>query len=152
MAATLRILCAALGAIALAIAMSMLLQGPEATLSTGKQAYHALSGTASIPGPIWSADMDSELRFYAAIWGSYGVLLLLVAKNLERRLHWIPWLATVFFFGGVGRVISIFSIGPPHPFIIILTVIELAMPLFFWACWARLRISRHRHSPQGHVR
>lgn len=129
----------ALGAAAIAIALSIMVQGPAATLAGGKAVYDALAGQAAAPSPIWAAEMDSELRFYAALWGAYGILLILAARNLPARLHWVPGLAGVFFAGGIGRVISLAVVGAPHPFLIILMILELASPLLLLLCWFRLR-------------
>src|SRR6267142_3049818 len=73
----------------------------------------------------WPPTMDSELRFYAALWGAYGFILIAVARNLRAMLHYVPLLAATFFVGGAGRALSYFQVGPPHPFFVLLMVIEL---------------------------
>ena len=75
------------------------------------------------------------MRFYAAIWGAYGVALVVVARNLARRLDMVPWLAAPFFLGGVGRVLSWAQVGTPHPFFQLLMAIELALPPLFVGLW-----------------
>jgi len=72
--------------------------------------------------------VDGELRFYAAILGAYGILLLLVARDFATRMHWIPWVAATFFVGGVGRALSWVSAGTPHPFFLALMTVELLIP------------------------
>ncbi len=137
----LRILLAGLGAAAVAIALSILFVGPEATLAGGKQAYEDLMGMHPQPSPEWAADMDSELRFYAALWGAYGILLLAAAQNLVARLHWVPWLAGVFLVGGLGRLASYITVGEPHPFLVLLMSIELLVPPILVVLWSRLRVA-----------
>jgi hypothetical protein len=83
--------------------------------------------SAPLSGP-WPPTMDSELRFYAALWGAYGFVLLAVASDLTSRAHLVPWLAAVVFAGGLGRVVSYLSLGPPHPFFMLLMAIELLLP------------------------
>jgi len=83
--------------------------------------------------------MDSELRFYVALWGAYGFILIAVARNLRAMLHYVPLLAATFFVGGAGRALSYFQVGPPHPFFVFLMVIELVLPIIFLMLWFRVR-------------
>jgi Domain of unknown function (DUF4345) len=53
---------------------------------------------------------DSELRFYAVLWGAYGVPLVMAAANIAAHLDLIPWLAAAFFAGGIGR--AFFGLRP----------------------------------------
>jgi hypothetical protein len=94
--AILRFLLAALGVSAVLIAASILLLGAGATAAAGEQAFDALSGWRGPPSPPWPATMDNELRFYAALWGGYGVLLLLAARDFAARSGQVPWLAAAF--------------------------------------------------------
>ncbi len=139
MLAPLRILLALLGAAAIAIAASILFLGAEATAWTAERTFSALTGW---PGPLsshWPPTMDSELRFYAALWGAYGVLLLMTARDMRRLGHLVPWLAAVFFVGGLGRLLSRLSEGPPHPFFTLLMGIELALPPILVLLWLGAR-------------
>lgn len=130
---TLRILLALLGLSAVAICLSILLTGAAATANLAE----SLFGGAS--GDLWPATMDSELRFYAPFWGSYGILLILAALSPARRSGWIPWLAAVFFMGGVGRLISLFAVGWPHPAFVVLMAIELVLPPVLIWLWLGVR-------------
>jgi hypothetical protein len=85
--------------------------------------------------PPWPPTMDSELRFYAPFWGTYGFLVIAVARDLKRLGRWVPWLALVFFLGGVGRAISIAAVGAPHPVFVVLMAIELLLPPILVALW-----------------
>ena len=80
--------------------------------------------------------MDNELRFYAALWGAYGVVLLLAARDYTGWAVRVPWLAAVFFVGGAGRAFSWLMIGAPHPFFLLLTI-ELALPPLLVLLWWR---------------
>jgi hypothetical protein len=79
--------------------------------------------------------MDSELRFYAALWGAYGILALISSLQFAARRGWVPWLALAFFAGGLGRAISIAQTGAPHPAFILLMAIELVLPPIMLALW-----------------
>jgi hypothetical protein len=87
----------------------------------------------------WPPTTDSELRFYAALWGAYGFILIAVARDLRAMLHYVPLLAATFFVGGAGRALSYFQVGPPHPFFVFLMVIELVLPIIFLMLWFRVR-------------
>jgi hypothetical protein len=142
MKATLRLLLAVLGASAVLIALSILFTGAEATARFGERSFEALAGPSPAPSAEWAPTMDSELRFYAALWGAYGLLLLLTARDYEGRASWVPWLATVFFAGGVGRVLSWVSVGAPHPFFLMLMATELIVPPVLIALWFGARRRR----------
>jgi hypothetical protein len=135
MLTALRICLAILGAAAVAIAASILFLGAEATAWSAERAFSALTGWTGPLSSHWPPTMDSELRFYAALWGAYGIVLLMTARDMRRLGHRIPWLAAVFFAGGVGRLLSRLSEGPPHPFFTLLMAIELAMPPILVLLW-----------------
>jgi hypothetical protein len=137
----LRICLAALGASAVAIALSILLLGAWATASMAESVFDAVSGWRGPPSGPWPATMDSELRFYAALWGAYGALLLRAAWSGPRALSQTPWLAAVFFAGGVGRLLSRLSVGAPHPFFTLLMLIELSLPALMVLLWLGARTS-----------
>jgi hypothetical protein len=141
MRATLRLLLAILGVSAVLIALSILLTGAAATADLGERVFDVLAHRHDPPSPPWPPTMDNELRFYAALWGAYGLVLLLVARDLATRSAWVPWLAAVFFAGGVGRTLSWASIGAPHPFFLMLMAVELALPPVLIGLWLALRRS-----------
>jgi hypothetical protein len=136
---TLRILLMGLGLSALMIALSIFLLGAGATAAAGEQVFEAATGWRGAASPPWPPTMDSELRFYAALWGAYGVLMLMAARDLDARSGWVPWLAGVFFAGGVGRALSWGMIGAPHPFFLALMAIELILPPILMLLWLRLK-------------
>jgi hypothetical protein len=124
-----------LGVSAVAIALSILVLGAEATATMGERVFGALAGGGGPAGERWPATMDSELRFYAALWGAYGILVLRAAWKLPQALGQVPWLLGVFFAGGVGRLLSRLSIGAPHPFFTALMVVELVLPVVMVGLW-----------------
>ena len=110
----LRVLLAVLGVSAVLIALSILTLGAGATAAAGERVFDALSGWRGPDSPPWPPTMDNELRFYAALWGAYGVVLLLAARDYTGWAGRVPWLAAVFFVGGAGRAFSWLMIGAPH--------------------------------------
>jgi hypothetical protein len=136
---TLQFLLIALGASAAAIAASIWAVGAQTTADVTERLYSAATGWRGTP-EAWPATIDSELRFYAALWGAYGLVLVAVGQSLPRRLGWVPGLAAVFFAGGVGRALSMVQVGAPHPVFVVLMAIELALPpaavLLWWRCHA----------------
>ena len=101
---------------------------------------HIVLGPASIPGSIpVNATMDSEDRFYATLFGAFGVTLLWCIKDIERKSQVIYFLMAIFFAGGLARLISIAAVGLPNDFFVTMTALELLLPLLF--AWMQSRIS-----------
>jgi len=139
MLSTLRVLIAVLGFSAVVIALSIFVLGAAQTAWAGEQVYDLLTGWRGPFSPAWPASMDNELRFYSALWGAYGLLLLATARDMARWDRAIPWLAGVFFLGGVGRMVSALQVGPPHPFFLMLAGVELMLPPVLIGLWLALK-------------
>lgn len=135
----LRLILGLLGAAATAIAGSIMLLGAEATAAMAEHAYQIITAYDGPASGHWPPIMDSELRFYAALWGAYGIVLITTALDLTRSLNRVPWLAVVFFAGGVGRAISYVQLGAPHPFFVLLMASELLLPVLILFLWLRVR-------------
>ena len=136
---TLRILLAALGLAAVSICLSVVALGPSATADFTEAGFNSVTRTNHPLTGAWPATMDGELRFYAPFWGVYGLALLAAARDPIRRLSWVPWLSALFFAGGVGRGVSLLTVGPPHPVFTLLMAIELLLPMVFLALWRAAR-------------
>lgn len=139
MIVTLRFLLALLGVSAVAIAASIVLTGAQYTAWTAEKIFAALTGWQGPLSEPWPPTMDNELRFYAVLWGAYGVVAIWVARDLDARRALVPVLAGIFFLGGIGRLLSILAVGSPHPFFILLMWIELLMPVAMVLLWWRLQ-------------
>jgi hypothetical protein len=81
MVLTLRSLLAALGLAAVCICLSILLYGPANTANSFEALFNALTGLNYPVTGAWPPTMDSELRFYAPLWGAYGFILIAVAPK-----------------------------------------------------------------------
>jgi hypothetical protein len=144
----LRLFLVVLGTSAIAIALSIFVLGAEATASMAEAVFVAVSGWRGPPSERWPPTMDSELRFYAALWGAYGVVVLRTAWGLPRTLSRTPWIAAVFFAGGVGRSLSRVGVGAPHPFFTLLMIIELTLPVLLILLWLGARHARQHGLPR----
>jgi Domain of unknown function (DUF4345) len=108
---------------------------------------HIALGPASIPGsmPV-NATMDSEDRFYAAIFLGFGIAVLWCARDIERRARFIRFLVALFFLGGCARVVSMVFVGPPNLLFQSLTALELLLPPLVWFLLARIERSESRQA------
>jgi hypothetical protein len=136
----LRGLLIALGLSAIAIALLVFSLGIGA-VTLVERTYDTLLGRISLPPDRISPTLDSELRFYAPFWLTYGLLLLWVSREMVDRLKFVPALSLLFFAGGIGRVISAITVGLPHPSFVLLMSIELVLPPMFILLYWRLRPS-----------
>jgi hypothetical protein len=73
--------------------------------------------------------MDSEDRFYAVFFLAYGLGLLWCTRDVERKSGLVYFLAATFFAGGLARLVSIARVGAPHAFFIVMTALELGVPI-----------------------
>lgn len=87
---------------------------------------------------LGSAGLDSQNRFYGAAFMLYGVLLLLIAKDLERYGPILRALLWVFWFAGAARAISVALFGWPPPLVGVLFAVELVVPPLLLVWHARL--------------
>ena len=81
-----------------------------------------------------SSLLDSNLRFFAGSWLGLGLALLWVVPSIERRgtVFRVVWGAV--FLGGVGRLLSMASLGAPPAAFIGFTILEIVgAPAFvYW--------------------
>jgi hypothetical protein len=109
-------------------------------------AFHFLLGTASVPGEgTAGATVDSRERFYGAIFLGYGIAWIWAARQSPISSTLVRWLAGIFLLGGIGRVVSLVVHGNPQWFQTALTVLELGLPLLFFAL-----ASADEHAVAGH--
>jgi|CXWL01.1.fsa_nt_gi hypothetical protein len=125
----LRIAFSILGSAALIIGGLIFLIGPAVTGEIFATMLRLLMPGAPPSVGLSGADVDSEMRFYAVLWMAYGGAALWVSRALPERMHLLRLMLVIFLLGGVGRVISFFAAGVPHPLFIVLMWIEIVLPI-----------------------
>jgi peptidoglycan/LPS O-acetylase OafA/YrhL len=89
-----------------------------------------LLGPTVLPGAgAVSATIDSEMRFQAVFFLAYGTAILWFGRRWRDNVREICALLAIFFIGGIARLISLIAAGPPDPFFVAMTSIELLFPL-----------------------
>lgn len=102
---------------------------------------HIALGPSAIPGSVpVNATMDSEDRFYATLFAAYGAAVLWCVPGIARKHDYIRLLALVFFIGGLARLVSMLAVGLPNNFFVLMTGLELALPLLM--VWMLSKIPR----------
>ncbi|KZY35349.1 hypothetical protein A3752_19740 [Oleiphilus sp. HI0081] len=94
-------------------------------------------GASAIPGSTGGAEatVDNELRFFSVFWLAYGAFCFWVAQNIQAQYKFIPSIALVFFIGGLGRLISILSVGPPASVLIPAMILEFVIPIAIYGIY-----------------
>lgn len=82
--------------------------------------------------------LNSQMRFYGAIWFGFGLLLCVCLSNIKIYSSLLRGSLAIVFLGGVGRIASLVQFGFPTEalsmaFVIAVTAIEIiGMPLLLW--------------------
>jgi len=124
-----RILLTLLGIAAIAIGMMVFSIGPHATASLFSEAYAIGLGNAEYSGGLDNINTDSEMRFYSVFWAAFGGILLWLLTDMHRYAKLIFAALGLFFFGGVGRVLSFAQLGAPDQLFVVLMFVEIAGPI-----------------------
>lgn len=94
---------------------------------------HILLGQQVIPGSVpTNATMDSEDRFYSALFLGFGAALIWTSRNLATRRGELNALLATFWLGGIARLFSWAAMGPPNKLFILLGAVELTLPILLW--------------------
>jgi len=97
------------------------------------------TGARSIVGqPRADPAIESELRFYAAFYFAYGLLLLRIAPAADRDAGAVRAAAAALFLGGLARAGAWRAAGRPNALQRLLLVVELGGPPVIVAWQARL--------------
>ncbi len=98
-----------------------------------------LLGASVPPSTVADPTLDSQNRFYGVAFALYGVVLFICAGDLQRFAPVFKAALTVFFLGGVARLVSWAIYGPPSALVIALGLVELVAPVVLWAWFSRVR-------------
>jgi len=102
-------------------------------------------GADSVPSPgDPSANLESELRFYAVWWIGAGVFLIWLAPRVAERTLEVRVFAGLLFLAGVSRLLAALDTDWPSTGQLILMGLELVLPLVLVAWQARVARSPTR--------
>jgi hypothetical protein len=122
--------------IILLAAVVPLLTGPL-DLALGAQAPQLIGARLSahdLRDPL----LNSQIRYFGAIWFGVGVLVMMCLSDLKRHSLLLRVTLGVVFLGGLGRTASLAQFGlPTNPigaaFVTVTTLIEIVgVPLLLW--------------------
>lgn len=89
--------------------------------------------------------LDTNLRFYSGLWLGVGVAILATVRRFENHLAMYRLIWAMIFVGGVGRMMSLLTIGtPPFP-IVGLMILELWGAPFLAYCQMRMSLVQADH-------
>lgn len=85
-----------------------------------------------------TASIDSQHRFYTALFLPYGAALVWVSRDVPNRVWALNVVLGALALGGVARIASLVAAGWPHPFFVGLGVAELLIPPVVYASAASI--------------
>ena len=103
-----------------------------------------MGGDGVLHGGHVSANIDTEMRFFAAWYVGGGLFTVRAARRLETEGTTIRIICAVWFLAACGRALSIVTKGAPDALFIVLMVVEFAIPLVVLPWHAA--VSRHNAS------
>ena len=100
-------------------------------------------GARSLPGQRnANPSVESELRFYAAFYIAYGLVVLRIAPRADRETTAVRSIAAALFLAGLARVAGWRGVGAPHELQRGLLAIELTAPPLIVIWQSRLAVRR----------
>jgi hypothetical protein len=106
-------------------------------LMLGLQAQ-GLIGAQLSPEGFRDPLLNSQIRYFGAIWFGFGVLLFVCLSDITKYSSLLRGLLCIVFLGGLGRVASLFQFGLPQSaqgaaFVVAVTGIEIVgIPILLW--------------------
>jgi hypothetical protein len=99
-------------------------------------------GTQLTAEALADPSLNSQLRFFGAIWLGFGVLLWHASSDLKAHATGFRLLCAALILSGIGRLISLLQLGvPAAPFVAAMGVELVVMPAVLWWHWYLLRQS-----------
>lgn len=98
-----------------------------------------VGGVRGEPGMTGDATVDSHVRFMGPVFAGYGLAWLDTAAAREPDLERMRLLAALMALGGIGRLVTRATVGPPHRFHDLLLAVELGAPVVVEALGRRER-------------
>lgn len=122
------------------LALIPILTGPL-DLALGLQAPRAL-GMALSPADLADPLLNSQIRFFGAVWFGVGLVMLVCARDLERHALVLKVIFASLVIAGMGRLAALFQFGLPRSavgtaFVQVTTAVELILvpAMAFWLAW-----------------
>lgn len=101
--------------------------------------WHVGQGSSVILGAgDVSASVDSEDRFFGAVFFGYGLGWLLCATDPVRWRVSLYGQSGIFLLGGLARILSLVQVGRPHDLYLWLMAVELIVPFVLFGLLAGL--------------
>ena len=99
-----------------------------------------LLGMLGVDNPLYASIelprsplLDTNMRFYSGLWLVLGLTVLATVRTLEKHFNLYRVLWAMIFVGGVGRLLSLLTIGaPPLPILGFMLLEILGAPLFLY--------------------
>ncbi len=140
---TIQVIFFLLGIACIAIAFSHYFFGPEFVLNATQDLFARFGLPYEQIDSFGDPNVDSELRFYAVYFAAFGTLCLYVFRKPFMHRKLAIALMSVFFIGGIGRVLSYFAVGAPAPVMIALGSIEIIFPpIVLIIIWSLCRVDQ----------
>ena len=95
-------------------------------------------GAAISDSSLNDANLDSQNRFYGAIFALVGAMLWLTSQDPKKYEHVFLVTLMVFTVGGLTRLLSVAIVGWPTPIVVFLSVVEILGPPLMYLWWRRL--------------
>jgi Domain of unknown function (DUF4345) len=100
-------------------------------------------GTQLSVEALTDPSLNSQLRFFAAIWLGFGVMLWYSTSDLTRHAVWFRLMCLALILSGIGRLISLVQFGVPAvPFVVAIIVEVVVIPLVLLWHWREVRANQ----------
>lgn len=90
--------------------------------------------------------LDSEFRFMVGAFMGYAFMGFYIARHVTTAIWPLRIMCIGVFIGGLGRLISALTVGPPPTGLYISMVIELLFPLFM--VWQNAVVKKQNQKPK----
>jgi hypothetical protein len=93
----------------------------------------------TIPGEAVTPFLDSEYKWFAAVFLGLGALCWSMVPRIETYFPQLLILMAFTFAGGLFRLVTVFSLGVPERPAVVANLIELLLPLISLPLLLRVR-------------
>ena len=83
-----------------------------------------------------TVDLDNQYRYFSGMYLVVSFMLWSIIPAIEKHGRTLMLISAAIFIGGLGRVVSMLTMGPPAQDQIVAVGIELIVPVIF-VLWQR---------------